>query len=405
MRAGAFLTILLLGTTLCAQEKPKAPLLSAADQKRVDEAIARGVAFLQGQSTLDPKGTHATELMLWTLVHAGVRAGNPKFDELFQKMIDDPMTHTYRVSLQAMILEELDRVKHQKRIYQCAQFLIDNQCKNGQWYYGEAIKPVDLPVEDVATGPKNFADAQPGDKPNVVKKLTIKRRRDGPDEGDNSNSQYAALGLRACQDAGIVLPREAILRARAWWRLSMQEEEVKGRPSVATGTEVSLPAAGWCYGGKTHGHKPYGTMTAGAVGSLAICSFMLGEKNPRKEIALLRGLEWMGREFTVSANPGPPEHSPDNTAWMTYYWLYAMERAGLLAGVETMGGHKWYAEGVQWLLAQQKGDGSWLGALPHADRPVELNAVWDTCFAILFLKRATKPLQDVASTDRFHQKK
>ena len=405
MRAGAFLTVLLLlSTALPAQEKPKAPLLSAADQKRVDDAIAKGVVFLQGQATLDPKGTHATELMLWTLVHAGVRAGNPKFDELFQKMIDNPMTITYRVSLQAMILEELDRVRHQKRIYQCAQFLIDNQCKNGQWYYGEAIKPVDLPVDDVATGAKNFADPQPGDKPGVVRKLTIKRRRDGPEEGDNSNSQYAALGLRACHDAGIVLPRESILRARAWWRLSMQEEEVKGRPAVATGAEGSLPAAGWCYGGKTHGHKPYGTMTAGAVGSLAICSYLVGEKNPRKEIAVLRGLEWMGREFTVSANPGPPEHSPDNTAWMTYYWLYAMERAGLLAGVETMGGHKWYQEGVQWLLQQQKGDGSWLGALPHGDRPVELNAVWDSCFAILFLKRATKPLQDVASTDRFHKK-
>jgi hypothetical protein len=405
MRAGAFLTILLLGTSLSAQDKPKAPLLTAADQKRVDEAIAKGVVFLQGQTPLDPKGTHATELMLWTLVHAGVRAGNPKFDELFQKMIDDPMVHTYRVSLQAMILEELDRVRHQKRIYQCAQFLIDNQCKNGQWYYGEAVKPVDLPSDDVATGAKSFADPQAGDKPAVVKKLTIKRRRDGPDEGDNSNSQYAALGLRACHDAGIVLPRESILRARAWWRLSMQEEDVKGRPAVATGAEASVMAAGWCYGGKTHGHKPYGTMTAGGVGSLAICSYLLGEKNPRKEIALLRGLEWMGREFTVSANPGPPEHSPDNTAWMTYYWLYAMERAGLLSGVETIGGHKWYQEGVQWLLQQQKGDGSWLGAAPHGDRPVELNAVWDTSFAILFLKRATKPLQDVASTDRFHQKK
>jgi len=69
-----------------------------------------------------------------------------------------------------------------------------------------------------------------------------------------------------------------------------------------------------------------------------------------------------------------------------------------------MGGHKWYPEGVAALLPAQKADGSWLGPLPHGDRPVELNSVWDTCFAILFLKRATKPL-DVASTDRYHNKK
>jgi len=405
MRAGSFLLVFLLGASSFAQEKPKPPLLSAADQKRVDDAIAKGTAFLKGQSAVDPKGTHATELLLWTLVHAGVRAGDAKFDELFRTMMDEPLSLTYRVSLQAMILEELDRVRHQKRIFHCAQFLIDNQCRNGQWYYGEPTTLVDPPSDDVATGVKNFGDPGPGQKPQVVRKLTVKRQRDGRDEGDNSNSQYAALGLRACHDAGIVLPREAILRARKWWRESMQEEEVKGRPAVATGPDAGMPPGGWCYGGRAHGHKPYGTMTAGAVGSLAICGFLLGEKNPRREIAVLRGLEWMGREFTVSANPGPPEHSPDNTAWMTYYWLYAMERAGILAGVDTIGGRKWYAEGVQFLLQQQKADGSWLGALPHGDRPVELNAVWDSCFAILFLKRATRPLQEVASTDRFHPKK
>jgi len=394
--------VLLLASSAIAQEKPKAPLLSAADQKRVDEAITRGVGFLKGKATNDPHGSHATELVLWTMIHAGVRPGDAAFDELFKKMIDDPMTNTYRVALQAMILEDLDRVRHQKRIFHCAQFLLDNQCKNGQWHYGEPTTFVDPPSDDVATGARSFGDPEPGQKPTVVRKLAVKRQRDGREEGDNSNSQYAALGLRACHDAGIVFPREAIVRARAWWRLSMIEEDPKGRPGVATGPEGSAPPAGWCYGGKNHGHKPYGTMTAGAVGSLAICGYILGEKNPRKEIAVLRGLEWMGREFTVTGNPGPSEHVQD-VGWMAYYWLYAMERAGLLAGVETMGGHKWYAEGVAHLLQAQKGDGSWLSPLPHGDRPVELNAVWDTCFAILFLKRATKPL-DVASTDRFHKK-
>jgi len=87
---------------------------------------------------------------------------------------------------------------------------------------------------------------------------------------------------------------------------------------------------------------------------------------------------------------------------MAYYFLYALERAGMLCGVEALGGHKWYPEGVQHLLGAQKPDGSWLSPLPHGDRPVLLNSVWDTCFAILFLKRATRPLVEVASTGRFH---
>ena len=52
-------------------------------------------------------------------------------------MTETPLEWTYDVSLQAMILEEIDRVKYQARIAQCAQFLVDNQCPNGQWSYGE----------------------------------------------------------------------------------------------------------------------------------------------------------------------------------------------------------------------------------------------------------------------------
>jgi hypothetical protein len=43
------------------------------------------------------------------------------------------------------------------------------------------------------------------------------------------------------------------------------------------------------------------------------------------------------------------------------------------------------------ILDAQKPDGSWVVG---KDSPA-----WDTCFAILFLRRATRPLTDVASVD------
>ena len=46
------------------------------------------------------------------------------------------------------------------------------------------------------------------------------------------------------------------------------------------------------------------------------------------------------------------------------------------------------------LLKAQQPDGSW----PPTD--THRNAVWDTCFSILFLRRATRPLMDIASEDR-----
>ena len=65
--------------------------------------------------------------------------------------MDEPMKNTYRVSLQAMILEEVQRVKYRKQIFKCAQLLVDNQCKNGQWAYGEPTTYPVPPADEVAS--------------------------------------------------------------------------------------------------------------------------------------------------------------------------------------------------------------------------------------------------------------
>ena len=69
----------------------------------------------------------------------------------------------------------------------------------------------------------------------------------------------------------------------------------------------------------------------------------------------------------------------------------------MLYGTELIGRHEWYVEGAKLLLDAQKADGSWRVANGE-------NAAYDTCFAILFLRRATMPLGDVASTDRLHKR-
>ena len=55
---------------------------------------------------------------------------------------------------------------------------------------------------------------RPKEKPKVVRKIPVRRTRDGIAGGDNSNSQYAALGLRACAEAGILIPKEVFTQAR-----------------------------------------------------------------------------------------------------------------------------------------------------------------------------------------------
>ena len=66
------------------------------------------------------------------------------------------------------------------------------------------------------------------------------------------------------------------------------------------------------------------------------------------------------------------------------YHLYALERAGDLTG-DSLAGHDWYREGAAYLLGTQRDDGSWDDG---SDTPVP-----GTCFALLFLGRATKGLR------------
>ena len=126
-------------------------LATAQDQAKIDQAIHKGVEFLKtADSPGHPhsKATHSDELLLYTFVVADVSPSNPRFKALLERVLSDEPHQTYKVALQAMALEELDRVKYQNRIAYCAQHLIDNQCLNGQWSYGNPTTP----PKDVPTG-------------------------------------------------------------------------------------------------------------------------------------------------------------------------------------------------------------------------------------------------------------
>jgi hypothetical protein len=380
-------------------QEPRKPVLPpGVDQKKIDEAIRRGVEALKNgpsPAAYEDEPEHAVassdELLLWTFVHAGVAPADATFQELLRKILEAKLVRTYPVSLQAMILEEIDRVKHQDRIRECAQFLVDNQCRNGQWSYGTPTSAVlDLATEgkgpEVATG----GPERKSSKPAVMRRLPVKKARDGPSTGDNSNSQYAALGLRACHDAGIVVPNEVLVRAHRWWRDSLRLE--KGPQAYVTG--------GWGYkpGDKTD--VAYASMTAGAVGALVIYDAIL-EKDWKKDPAVIAGMNGLAHTFTVAENRGQTERNRKAGRWH-YYYLYALERVGMLYSTRTIGAHDWYRDGANYLLDAQRADGSWQAAslFKKAD---DGQSTWDTCFAILFLKRATRALVDVASVDKFNK--
>jgi hypothetical protein len=393
---------LALGAT--AQDDPNKKKPVSLDQASIDKAIEAGLKYLK---TSDSPGTHvgdSDELKLLTFIHGGVPESDPAFQELLKKCLDAPLEKTYGVALLAMCLEELDRATYQHKIAQCGQFLLDNIKANGGFAYGEPTAyAMDVPSpgrKSVASGggaKEVGAPPAPGEKvkPVVANKVKLTKKKEGPAQrSDNSNAQYGALGLRACHDAGIVFPKEWITKCRQYW-IENQHPGEKGkggdRPAVASGgAPPPGDPRGWCYsdgqGGQEcgHGGAPYSSMTAGAVGAVCIYDYMLG-KDWKKDKTVLDGLAWLDKNWSVTQNIGPPETAKGTETGWLYYYLYALERTGMLYDTSLIGNHDWYLDGARVLLQAQKPDGSWDGS--HFKKPT-----WDTCFAILFLKRATRRL-------------
>ena len=379
--------ILILSSFAWGQQKPPPlpppldPLVyEGLDQKKIDEAIEAGVAFLK-RLKAEKGGDRTDELVLWTFVQAGVPHDDPLFVELLERMLKDPLEATYRVSLQAMILQKVDEAKHLNRLIECAQFLADNQCKNGQWSYGQPIAPVTA-TGGTASKPKAGTQA----KPRIP--VTPRRTPNGPAGGDNSNTQYAALGVRACHDAGIVFPKAMITDAREAWVQSQQAKSAGKKGAVASGP-AGAPPRGWNY--TMAGSDAYGSMTAGGAGCVVIYDHILG-MDWKKDPVALSGIAWLGAHFRVDDNP---EYDRDDKVKWHHYYLYALERVGILFGTEKMGSNYWYKEGVKYLLETQSG-GKWGDDTRGGGWEKDMR---DTCYGILFLRRATKPLIDVASTD------
>ena len=343
--------IALAGALIGMQENVPPP------DAHIERAMKSGTQALIAQCRGDLPGEIAlnndhTALVLYTLVHGGIGLQDETVKKLLAKALGASLTGTYQVALTAAALAAIDPWKYQSKLAQCAQYLVDWQCDNGQWSYGEKYDPP--------------APSSPGDggAKRTIARLLIKRlKKLGGPAGDNSNSQYAALGLKAAAAGGCDVEAPALNKAIEWWEKSQQKD------------------GGWSYelnGADQPKVASYGSMTAGAVSSLIMLKQLKGSE-PKVVTSVQRGLSWLTENFTVEKNSRAP---PGSEEWH-HYFLYAMERVGDLYPTEKFGKRAWYAIGATHLIQTQRADGTWNGANPGM-------VIADTCFALLFLERVAR---------------
>jgi squalene-hopene/tetraprenyl-beta-curcumene cyclase len=99
----------------------------------------------------------------------------------------------------------------------------------------------------------------------------------------------------------------------------------------------------------------YGSMTYAGIKSMIYCG--VGKDDPRYQ----KALEWIGKNYTVDANPGMP---PDRAEWGLYYYYHTMAKTLDVMGVgeftDASGAkHNWRADLIAALAKRQKSDGSW----------------------------------------------
>jgi hypothetical protein len=181
---------------------------------------------------------------------------------------------------------------------------------------------------------------------------------------DNSNTQFALLGLWAGRRHGV--PTELSLEL-AGKRFQLSQRGDGGWGYVANApTKNAMTCVGLL--GLALGHGS----AAEAAASAAAKGFTLANP-PYKDPFVLAALEALGEYIDGHAEKRGLE------ARIDFYFLWTLERVGVLYQRKSFGKKDWYDWGAEVILKRQLDDGSWLDHYPPAV---------DTSFALLFLNRS-----------------
>jgi len=408
----------------------------------VQGAIARGAGWLERETNKRVNAYKAkgggkyalgrVALPTFALLRSGVEPDDVA--HLFAWLERQPLRMTYSVSLYLMALEArtVERqalpprdgmrsvARYRRgdpdaadlaRMEACARWLLAaRQREEGWWSYdGKPVEGLDAPRP--RRGSRERGERPLGDPADLDGAGPIGHGGADAEHGDRSNSQFAVLALHSALASGIELPPavwEEVaaegLRAQAKSGPDVPLDEIvyagtspfaldprdvpadpdgtrergpEGRESLETGTGR---ARGWSY---TMGRRgsAYGSMSAAGISSLAAArealeaAGRLTRERDRESLAAIRdGLAWFVLHFEADRNP-----QRSGNSWY-YYYLYSVEKAMDLTGVEVLGAHEWWRAGAAELLARQEEDGSW-------------GTIEATSFALLFLNRATLPAE------------
>ena len=329
------------------------PLPEVTSQE-VAHAVEYGVNALR-RGLLNAKRNHsrntdgAIALAVLALRQAGVPADDPAVLAGVEHLDNAENIWTYVVSMKCQMYASVDPIKHRDKIAEATEWLVRAQLPNGMWTYTST-----------------------GGAANV--------------KGDNSNTQFAVLGLNEAANIGIDIPRTTWQRVRKHFELDQHRDGgwAYRRLKTAKQERSAKKHERW-----SSPSPAYGSMTTAGLGCLYIAEKHLGVekkdtaglfKNGKyihcgrfsRSAAIGNGLRWMNRHFIPDGNP----RIRGKHRWMFYYH-YGVERVGTLSGLRDFGNHNWFREGASFLLSDLNSWGS---------------GNYNTAFVVMFPSKGNRPI-------------
>ncbi len=330
------------GTCFAQREDP----IEAARLKGLDflkeQQLADGSWFYEGHSI------GITALCGLALIENGVPVSDKAVEKAqgYVKQHLSDLKNTYDIALAILFLSRVGDRDNRAPIRDLAARLVAGQNVEGGWSYSNPLVSASI-LTSTAERP-----APP----------------DGP--GDNSCTQFAVLGLWVASRWGVNVD-ETMERVGARF-LDTQMED-----------------GGWAYNHAAETAASGNSMTFAGLFCLAVARATEIRKhqeelrkNPERirdpkvaasetlldDETVSKGLVKAG-QFATGVGPGAAR-----------YFLWSVERLGVLLGLEQFGNTDWFAKGADALIKTQAENGSW-------EHPTWGNLA-DTSFAVLFLRKA-----------------
>ena len=301
-------------------------------------------------------------------VHSTIEAILRRYDPA--KGYEPDNDHIYSTSVAAVLLSDADAEQYKPVLDSMAAYLIQTQGTEGGWDY------------------------PPPHARNTA--------------GDTSVTHYALLGLWACARAGCEIPGETWERAIQWhiakqnpdggfgytpgfmngdgMGQSMPNMSINAvgsiaiawmniRPDAPPSLEAETPKPKSAAPAAAPPPKNNNALEAVPVAPVEVSTSTPAKIPPGAAESMRRSFHWFAARFMIENK---------TTSHKSYYY-YSLERMAALVNVSSIGGHDWYAECSDFLLANQRADGSWdVGSAYGADL--------DTTFILLSLVKSTAKL-------------